>query len=242
MRAILTWHSVDPSGSPISVSREEFRRQVAWLCSGMVRVVSIEALLELPDAEPAVALSFDDGFANFATEVAPLLVEHGLPATVFVVTDQVGKDNDWGSRHEAGIPLLPLLDWDALARLRDAGVSIAAHSVSHARLTRLEPPEIEAELRNSGIAIQRHLGGAFPAGLAYPYGAVDARVCSAAARWYRWSVTTELRPLNGRDPLHRLPRIDAWYLRHPARLRAYGTRRFRAWIWARRQARRLRGQ
>jgi len=29
VRAILTWHSVDDSGSPISVSREEFRRQVA---------------------------------------------------------------------------------------------------------------------------------------------------------------------------------------------------------------------
>lgn len=241
MRAILTWHSVDASRSPISVTREEFRQQVRWLASGSVRVVSVEGLLELSDREPAVALTFDDGFANFATEAAPLLREHGFPVTVFVVTEHVGKDNRWNGKIDAGIPVLPLLNWDELARLREGGVAVAAHSTAHARLTQLDLPEVEAELCNAGKAIQRRLGGEFPHGLAYPYGAVDARVAAAATRWYRWAVTTQLRPLAGDDAPHRLPRLDAWYLRDPARLDGFGSGRFRAWLWCRRQARRLRG-
>ena len=93
MRAIITWHSVDPSGSPISVPQEVFRRQLAWLASGHVRVVSVPELRALSDTTNAAALTFDDGFANFATEAMPLLHERGLPATLFIVTDHVGSDN-----------------------------------------------------------------------------------------------------------------------------------------------------
>ena len=34
MRGILTYHSVDPSGSPISIDEKAFRAHVAWLASG----------------------------------------------------------------------------------------------------------------------------------------------------------------------------------------------------------------
>jgi peptidoglycan/xylan/chitin deacetylase (PgdA/CDA1 family) len=38
----------------------------------------------------AIVLAFDDGFANFYTEVFPLLRQFGMTATVFLVTDFVG--------------------------------------------------------------------------------------------------------------------------------------------------------
>ena len=240
MKAILTWHSVDDSGSPISVSRSEFRRQAAWLASGAVRVVALEELLALPPSAAAVALTFDDGFANFATEAAPLLRDHRLPVTLFIVTAQVGRDNRWGGREAHGIPVLPLLDWEALARLQDTGIQLAAHSRTHPRLTALPPAELEAELLGAADEMERRLG-ARPAGLAYPYGAVDRAVAAGAARCYRWACTTELRELAPNETPWRLPRVDAWYLRNPARLAAFGTARFRAWLWMRRQARRLRG-
>ena len=50
MRAILTWHSLDRSGSPISVPPEEFRRQVEWLTASGVRAVTVGKLLELAKA------------------------------------------------------------------------------------------------------------------------------------------------------------------------------------------------
>jgi peptidoglycan/xylan/chitin deacetylase (PgdA/CDA1 family) len=239
MRAILTWHSVDPSGSPISVTREEFRRQVDWLASGAVQVVALERLAELPPGRPAVALTFDDGFANFATEAAPLLLAAGLAVTLFVVTGHVGGDNRWEGTSAPGIPVLPLLDWEALGRLRDAGVTLGAHTRTHPHLTRLDAPALEAELGLAAEELERRLGER-PAALAYPYGDVDDRVAAAAGHWYRWACTTELRPLGPEEPPHRLPRLDAWYLRDSSRLAAWGSPGWRAWLWLRRQGRRVR--
>jgi len=239
VRAILTWHSVDPSGSPISVSPDEFRRQIDWLASGRVRVVSMSQLLSLPDDAAAVALTFDDGFANFATEAAPLLRERGLPVTLFVVTSHVGRDNRWGGRCDAGIPVLPLLDWDDLGRLREAGVALGAHTRTHTRLTRLEGPGLDAELAGAAAELELRVGER-PEGLAYPYGVVDHRVAQVAGTCYRWACTTKLRALGAAESLLRLPRLDAWYLKEPARLPDWGSPEFRAWLWCRRQGRRLR--
>ena len=40
MRAILTYHSIDDSGSPISIAPADFRRHLDWLTSGRVPVRS----------------------------------------------------------------------------------------------------------------------------------------------------------------------------------------------------------
>jgi peptidoglycan/xylan/chitin deacetylase (PgdA/CDA1 family) len=239
VRAILTYHSVDPSGSPISIDAGVFRRQVTWLASGRVQVVNLAQLLRLSDETCAVALTFDDGFANFATEAAPLLRDRGLPATLFVVTDHVGRDNRWRGGGDAGVPALPLLDWDALGRLHEAGVTIGAHTRTHPRLTRLDRPMLEAELAGAAAEIERRLGER-PETLAYPYGDVDNQVARAAAACYQWACTTELRPLSNAESRFRLPRLDSWYLQDPAWLAHWGSPQFRAWLWCRRQGRRLR--
>jgi peptidoglycan/xylan/chitin deacetylase (PgdA/CDA1 family) len=239
MRAILTWHSLDQSGSSISLTPDEFRRQLAWLTSGSVRVVSVDQLLAMTDDTAAVALTFDDGFVNFATEAAPLLRQYGFPVTLFIVTGHVGGDNRWRGRGDPGIPVLPLLDWDALGRLRDAGVTLGAHSRSHPRLSRCGAEELRIELAFAADEIERQLGER-PRGFAYPYGDVTAPVAEAAASVYGWACTTEFRPVTARDAPNRLPRLDARYFRGPARFADWGSPRFRGWLWTRRQARSLR--
>ncbi len=50
------------------------------------------ALSEPPeDGKPLAALTFDDGYAEFATHVAPLLKRLGIPATLFVVTSHLER-------------------------------------------------------------------------------------------------------------------------------------------------------
>lgn len=235
MRAILTWHSIDPSGSPISVSPDLFRRQVAWLASGRARVVEVSELLRLPHDEDAVALTFDDGFANFATEAAPLLLEHGLPVTVFVVSGQVGRDNVWPGSDDP-VPQLPLMDWDTLGRLGAQGVTYGAHTRTHPKLPTLGAAALEDELGGAAEEIAQRLG-ARPAGFAYPYGATDAPVTAAVSAQYHWACTTEFRSLSPEDAAHALPRLDAWYLRADHLMEAWGTAGFRAWVWARRHGR-----
>lgn len=239
MRAILTWHSLDRSGSPISLTPDEFRRQLAWLTRGAVRVVSLDQLLGMTDNAAAVALTFDDGFVNFATEAAPLLQEHGLPVTLFIVTGHVGRDNRWRGGGDPGAPVLPLLDWEALGKLREAGVSLGAHTRTHPRLSRCGAAELHAELVLAAEEMQQRLGER-PQGFAYPYGDVDSRVAEAAASVYGWACTTEFRALSTLDAPDRLPRLDAWYFRDPARFAGWGSARFRGWLWSRRQARSVR--
>src|SRR5690349_8311160 len=95
-RAILTYHSIDDSGSPISVSPSVFESHVTWLGSGRVRVVALDDLCDLKDDGDAIAVTFDDAVDNFGSIAAPLLVDNGIPATLFVVSEHVGRTNEWG--------------------------------------------------------------------------------------------------------------------------------------------------
>lgn len=239
MRAILTYHSVDGSGSAISVDDAAFRAHVDWLASGTVKVVSLETLTGAGAPDNAVALTFDDAFRNFADAAWPRLRDHQLPVTLFVVSDRVGATNAWGGRDAPGIPTLPLMDWDALARASEEGVTLGAHSRTHPDLRRLDDAGLADELAGSAETIARRTGRR-PATFAYPYGAVDARVAGAAGSSFRLACTTALRPLGAHDAPLQLPRLDTYYLRDAARLATWGTPGFRRYLALRAGLRRVR--
>jgi peptidoglycan/xylan/chitin deacetylase (PgdA/CDA1 family) len=229
MRAILTYHSLDASGSPISLSVETFVRHVSWLASGRVSVEPLAAVVTgnetTADGRHRVALTFDDAFANFATEAWPRLREAGLPATLFVVTGHVGRTNRWGGRPAPGIPELPLMSWAALGACAEAGVEVAAHSRSHPRLTTLAEAALDEELAGSRDDLATHLGVGTTS-FAYPYGDVDDRVAGAAARVFTRACTTEYRALGPRDGGTRLPRLDMFYFQRPEAFADWGTPAF----------------
>ena len=239
MRAILTYHSIDSSGSPISLAEEAFRAHVRFLGSGRVSVVPLGSLPTLPDDTDAVALTFDDGFLNFTSSALPLLSHLGLPATVFVVSDAVGTTNAWGGRPAAGIPTLPLMSWSDLRSARDAGFDMGAHTRTHPHLTTLSPAQIQDEMAGGAARIAAELGQR-PNCFAYPYGAVNERVASLARGLFQLSVTTRLRALGRDDDRALLPRLDASYFRKPGTLEAWGTDTFRRRLWVRAQGRRVR--
>lgn len=237
MRAILTYHSIDSSGSPVSVAPQDFAQHVRWLASGRVRVVALEDLMAVPPEEHAVALTFDDAFANFATEAAPRLRAHDLPATLFVVSGHAGRTNAWGGREADRIPTLPLLDWDALARLAEGGIAIGAHTRTHARLDSLDADAAAVEITGSADEIARRLGQR-PTTFAYPYGGVSRTAAEIARAHFACAVTTAMRTLRPGEDRALLPRLDAWYFRDPARLQAWGSARFNAHVHARALVRR----
>ena len=239
MRAILTYHSIDSSGSPISLSEEAFRAHVRFLGSGRVRVVPLATIASLPDETDAVALTFDDGFLNFTSSALPVLSHQGFPATIFVVSDAVGTTNDWGGRPSPGIPTLPLMDWSDLQRVRDSGLEVGAHTRTHPNLTTLATAQLQDEMAGCAARIATELGQR-PDAFAYPYGAVNDGVASVARGLFQKSVTTELRSLAPDDDAAMLPRIDAWYFRKPGTLETWGSPAFRRRLWVRSQGRRVR--
>ncbi len=240
MRAILTYHSIDSSGSPISIAADEFQRHVDFLASGKLKVVALEQILS-DSHEDAVAITFDDGVKNFASQAWPRLRERGLPATLFVVTGRVGKDNAWADRRDKRVPHLNLLDWDELGKLVGEGLELGAHSRTHPHLNQISAAMLADEVDGSAEDLQR-FAGLRPQSFCYPYGSLDERAIACVAGRYRRACTTDLAALAERDSPHRLPRLDAYYFRGPGRLEAFGDLGFRARLQILRAARMLRAR
>lgn len=226
MKAILTYHSVDETGSVISIDEQTFRRHAKWLATGRVRVVPLDVLPTLPDDVDAIAITFDDGLESFGRVAAPVLLDHDLPVTLFVVSHAVGTTNVWRGRRDAGIPVFPLLDWDALARLAANGVSIGAHTCTHFDLSSADPDTATREIVDAKVRLSRELG-VDPTTFAYPYGGVGIAARDVVAHEFRYGVTTRLAVLSPHDDPALLPRLDSYYLRAAGSLEAWGTARFR---------------
>ena len=239
MRGILTYHSIDVSGSPISCRPEAFDRHLAWLRSGVVRVTRLDELLAAPPSEDAVAITFDDAFVNFGELAAPRLIGEGLPVTLFVVSAHVGMTNAWSGGGDRSIPELPLLDWDALGRLAAQGVQLGSHTRTHRDLTRVNRRELEDEVRGSAEMIAAKTGMR-PTSFAYPYGRVNGAASEVVARTYRCGCTTEFQTLQETDNTERLPRLDAYYLQGPGTLEGWGTAAFERFVHRRHWLRRVR--
>lgn len=240
MRAILTYHSIDASASPISVSEAVFAEHVRWFASGGVRVVPLEEISAGGDEGDKVAITFDDGFENFGTVAAPRLAEHGIPATVFVVSEHVGRENDWGIGDISGIPRLPLLDWESLGALAEGRTEVGAHTRRHPALAGIGGAALEDEIAGCVERIRAELGRT-PQSFAYPYGSIDAAAVTKVRGSFVRACTTELRELHRDDDASLLPRIDMYYFRAPGQLEMWGRPSFRRRLWLRAQGRRVRG-
>ncbi len=161
-----------------SVSAGEFGDQIRWLRDHGVETVSLSRVLEEDD--PAcggkVAITFDDGWQNNYTEAFPLLREHAMEATLFLLTGFVGRQG--------------YVDWAQAAEMEAGGVSVQSHTVSHRPLVGLGPAEIVSELEGSKKSIEDHLGKRVDL-LSVPHGLLDRRVIDIAGRaGYRGICTT----------------------------------------------------
>ena len=214
-QAVLTYHSLDRSGSVISIKPETFREQILWLVESGVAVVPLSELLQLNRSgaeSAAVALTFDDGFENFLTEAFPLLQEHHLPATVFLVTGYCGSTNDWPSqpRQFGG---KRLLGWPRIEQMQRAGIEFGAHTVNHPNLTTLPPGAACSEILDSKKQIEDHLGAAVTS-FAYPFGAESPALREVVAEHFTVGCSARLGYLDARSPAASVERIDVYYPRN----------------------------
>ena len=239
VKAILTYHSIDDSGSVVSITTAQLDRQLKALKSRGVRIVPLPSLRLVPPDVDAVALTFDDGFENFATAAAPVLLSHTAPATVFVIPSCVGGTNDWDSTDSRAIaPRLSLMSWAQIAEVRSQGFDIGGHSQTHRSLKGLDSGMLEREVSESAASIRERVG-AEPVAFAFPYGDYDDAAIAAVARRYSLACTTNFALLSDTDQAHALPRLDMYYFRSGAMLDRFGSFQFRMFVAGRRMIRRI---
>ena len=245
---ILAYHSIDERGTPISIRPDAFRAQLSYLRERGFKSLSLADWLagfaqeRAPDAK-SVVITFDDGYRNTALVAAPILLEHGFRAAVFLATDFLGKRSSWPSNVHLGDEAM--LDWEQARALAAQGFEIHPHSRSHPLLPTLSDSDLEREIVESRNDVERELGK--PAAIfCYPHGKFDERALAVLRRnGFQGAVTTRFG-FNGRDEdPFQLRRIgSAWFRRHPRAFRwfvrgprscAFATRAGTLW-------RRLRGR
>jgi peptidoglycan/xylan/chitin deacetylase (PgdA/CDA1 family) len=116
-------------------------------------------------------VTFDDGYADFATNAWPVMKKLGVPATVFIVPTKVGRTNDW----DPDEPQTQLLDATAIRELEAEGVEFGGHGYSHVALARVSPKEAREEITRCHGALTGLLTRP-PEVFAYPYSNQSARV------------------------------------------------------------------
>jgi peptidoglycan/xylan/chitin deacetylase (PgdA/CDA1 family) len=144
----------------------------------------------------SAVLTFDDGFRNFLTAAAPLLVARQIPATLFLITDKADEEPkpdlilDWTPEDDERS-----LSWADARILKDElKFEIGSHTCSHSGLLTLSAEEAVRELLHSYNALVTNLGVEAPT-LSYPKGqysrllAYDARQLG-----YACAVTTDRGP------------------------------------------------
>jgi len=232
--AILTYHSIDNTGSVISTSPRQFHNQMRVLSQSGIPVLPLTQVAGVPGA---VAVTFDDGFENFLEHALPVLEEFRVPATVFVVSGYCGKQNDWPTQ-PAGIPRMKLMDWGTLREIAGRGVSLGAHTVSHPKLPDLAAGECARELRDSRTEIENRIGQAV-CSFAYPYGACNPAVRHETAQHFAVACTTMLGYVPPRPDPIALPRLDTFYLQDQSWFRNLHSPKVRSYIALRGVARAL---
>ncbi|HEY3827961.1 MAG TPA: trifunctional glycosyltransferase/class I SAM-dependent methyltransferase/polysaccharide deacetylase [Solirubrobacteraceae bacterium] len=152
-----------------------------------------------------IILTFDDGYADFPQEVAPLLKRYGFSAMVFVVSELVGRSNVWDAELAES---LPLMGWADIEELSREGIDFGSHSARHLPLVTLDQGQLAEDLARSKRLLEERLGHPITC-VSYPFGLHDATVEGvAAACGYEFAVTTDEWPASWSDSLLSLPRLE----------------------------------
>src|SRR5215469_4341782 len=211
---ILMYHRVAIDGplalAPYRVAPDLFAAQMDALYRAGYHTIHLQewfnALMrneQLP-AKPVI-LTFDDGYRDFLTAAMPVLRYYGFSATVFLVAERIGGLANWDSVYGEAAPLL---SWQEVHALQDAGIEFGCHSAMHLPMTGMSLGELTEDTARSRAILEEGLGAPVNS-LAYPHGAENEFVRRTMADLGFQAAVTCNPGISrlGDDPL-RLRRID----------------------------------
>lgn len=139
---ILMYHHIrdfnDPNdqiGINLSVSPQKFADQLDLIKSKGYTTITFSNLETGNIPTKPIVLTFDDGYKNFYQNAYPELKKRGMVGTVFVITQDIGKDQ--------------YMDEKEIKEINANGIEIGSHTLSHPDLSKLSSDRAEKEISNS---------------------------------------------------------------------------------------------
>jgi len=239
MHAILTFHHISQAAADagrhagLFVPPAEFRRHLAHLARMGYHAVSpleySHSLDEGHSRERQIWITFDDGLLDNYEVAFPALLEAGMTATFFVVTDRVlGGEPGY---------MTPAM----LREMADAGMAIESHTRSHPRLARIDADQLKDEVLGSKARLEDALG--LPVNsFCYPYGNFSPAVVDAVREaGYSLATSTIRGNRNSAEDRFTLKRVMVMPGRSDARFR-YQLSPLYEWLHKRKNARRWKAE
>ena len=193
---ILAYHRVHPDGATDTptIRPEIFEKQMAMLAQRWKPVTLLDLVIRMEEDQPfdrrEVAVTFDDGTEDNFTHAYPILKRHRVPATIFMITDNIGRPG--------------FLNKNQIAEMAEQGITFGSHTEHHAYLPKLPIDRVREELIGSRKKLQA-LGLAAEL-FSYPAGGFSKEIAQAAQdAGYRSACTTN-------RGFQRFP-VDRWALR-----------------------------
>lgn len=118
-----------------------------------------------------VSFTFDDGWSSIYDNAFPILNNYKFPATLFVVTDGIGK---WKG----------FMNWDQVTILFNNRWEIGSHTHNHHDLTTIDQDKIEYELEHSKKILKSK--GFNPIGFASPFGNFNGAILALVKKHYKY--------------------------------------------------------
>lgn len=174
---ILCYHRVCPQkevgtdSKSLCVTPAQFKNQMALLKLFRYQPISLQDLTAFLQSRKninsrSVVLTFDDGYEDNYLYAFPILKRFSFPATIFLVTDLIGKKNLWDSGTTS------LLNETQIEEMSQNGIIFGSHTATHIDLTQKSSGEVREELQRSRIKLEE-LTSRFDIPFCYPYARVN---------------------------------------------------------------------
>lgn len=172
----------DRLGFNLSVTPADFQAQMDWLQANGYHPVDLNDLRayfkeQKPLPARPVILTFDDGYTDFYTTAFPVLQSHGFKGVAYIVPGFLDHPRYMTSAQ--------------VVEIDRAGIEVAAHTMTHADLTKASAAGLVSEIQGSKNALERMLGHPV-LDFCYPSGMFNATVIAALQQFGFESATTEL--------------------------------------------------
>ena len=206
---ILMYHSVAflfeaPLQGAVRIRPSIFAKQMQYLKDHHYNVVDLDLLfqwiLEGKELPPkTIALTLDDGYLDNYVNAYPILKLYGFPATVFLITRNIGRDPKF-------------ITWDQAREMEKNGIRFGNHTATHPHLSSISFEIARQEILEAKETLSKELQS--PSQIfCYPFGGYTMQIQRLVSECgYEGAVATSVDgalPLADRYAFRRLKISDS---------------------------------